>query len=81
MPQNGSEQLKLIERFVPINANTLRWEVRFDDPQTWDRSWAYRMPLKRDNEQVVIEYACHEGNRGLENILRAARMEERTAKK
>ena len=81
IPQNGSEQLKLIERFTPMNANTLRWEVRFEDPQTWERSWAYRMPLKRDSEQVVIEYACHEGNRGLENILRAARMEEAAAKK
>ena len=57
------------------------WEVRFEDPLTWERSWAYRMPLKRDSEQMVIEYACHEGNRGLENILRAARMEEAAAKK
>jgi hypothetical protein len=80
VPQNGSDELKLIERFIPINARTLRWEVRFDDPQTWDRSWAYAMPLKRDNEQAVVEYACHEGNRGLENILRASRVEEAAKK-
>ena len=81
IPQNGSDKLKLIERFIPINANTLRWEVRFDDPQTWDRSWACTLPLKRDSEQAVVEYACHEGNRGLENMLRASRMEEAAAAK
>jgi hypothetical protein len=74
--RNASEQLKVTERFTPVDANTLRWEIRFEDPQTWDRPWAFRMPLKRADDAAIVEYACHEGNRGLENILRAARMEE-----
>jgi hypothetical protein len=59
-----------------VDANTLRWEVRFEDADTWQRPWAFAMPLKRDSSQALFEYACHEGNRGLENILRAARAEE-----
>jgi len=74
--RSGGPNLKLIERFVPIDENTLRWEVRYDDPDTWAQSWAYAMPLKRDAEHAPFEYACHEGNRGLANILSAARAEE-----
>ena len=39
--------------------------------------WAIRMPLKRDATQAIFEFGCHEGNRGLENIMRAARAGER----
>jgi hypothetical protein len=75
--RGASEKLKITERFTPINANTIRWEIRFDDPDTWEQSWAYAMPLKRDAEHAPYEYACHEGNRGLANILSAARAEEK----
>ena len=78
--RQASEQLKVIERFTPTNQATLRWEIRFEDPKTWDRSWAYAMPLKRNEVAPVVEYACHEGNRGMENILRAARAEEAASK-
>jgi len=78
--RNASEKLTIIERFTPIDANTLRWEIRFDDPDTWERSWAYAMPLKRDAEHAPFEYACHEGNRGLPNVLSAARAEEKAVK-
>jgi hypothetical protein len=75
--RNASDQLKIVERFTPVSAKKLRWEIRFEDPQTWDRAWAFTMPLTRDEMAPVVEYACHEGNRGLENILRAARAEEK----
>jgi hypothetical protein len=74
--RNASDKLKIVERFTPIDAKTLRWEVRFEDPSTWEQPWAFAMPLKQDSESPLFEYACHEGNRGLENILRAARAEE-----
>jgi hypothetical protein len=74
--RGASPTMKLTERFTPIDGNTLRWEVRVDDPLTWERPWAYAMPLTRDSSASVFEYACHEGNRGLENILRAARATE-----
>ena len=79
--RNASEKLKVVERFTPIDANTLKWEIRFDDADTWEQSWAYAMPLKRDPEHSPFEYACHEGNRGLANILSAARAEEKAAGK
>jgi hypothetical protein len=74
--RGASEKLTVTERFTPIDANTLRWEIRFTDPDTWEQPWAYAMPLKRDAEHAPYEYACHEGNRGLANILSAARAEE-----
>jgi hypothetical protein len=74
--RGASSGLKVTERFTPINANTIDWVARMEDPTTWERPWAIRMPLKRDNSQPIFEYACHEGNRGLENILSAARAED-----
>ena len=76
--RGASSGLKLTERFTPIDADTLQWEARFEDSATWEGPWTFRMPLKRDAESVVFEYACHEGNRGLENILRAARAAEQS---
>jgi len=78
--RNASENLKITERFTPIDASTLSWEVRFEDPATWTAPWSFEMPLKRSAEAAPFEYACHEGNLGLANILRAARAAERDAK-
>jgi hypothetical protein len=75
--RNASANLKITERFTPADADTLRWEVRFEDPATWTTPWAFSMPLKRNAESAPFEYACHEGNRGLHNILSAARAAER----
>jgi len=75
----NSEKYKLVERFTPVAANRLRWQVTIDDPETWTRPWTFTMPLTRDDSQPVFEYGCHEGNLGLEHILSAARAEERAA--
>jgi hypothetical protein len=77
--RNASRDLKITERFTPVDANTLQWEVRFEDPATWVAPWAISMPLKRDEASAPFEYACHEGNLGLANILRAARAAENDA--
>jgi hypothetical protein len=71
--RNASEDLVITERFTPIDENTLSWEVRFEDPRTWAAPWAIEMPLKRSADALPFEYACHEGNLGLRNILSAAR--------
>jgi hypothetical protein len=71
--RNASENLVITERFTPVDENTLSWEARFEDPATWTAPWAFEMPLKRDAEAQPFEYACHEGNLGLANILSAAR--------
>jgi hypothetical protein len=75
----NSEGLTLVERFTPLGPTTLRWEVTVDDPGTWTRPWTFQMPLTRDESQPIFEYACHEGNRGLVNILAGARAEEQAA--
>jgi hypothetical protein len=79
--RNASPALKITERFRPIDADTLSWTVRFEDPATWTGPWAFEMPLKRKADQAPFEYACHEGNRGLQDILSAARAEDRNAAK
>jgi hypothetical protein len=67
----------LIERFTPVGPNTLQWQVTFNDPGVWTRPFTFAMPLTRDSSQPIFEYASHEGNRGLEHILSAARAEDR----
>ena len=72
--------LRVVERFTPVDPNTLEWRVTIDDANTWTRPWTYAMNLtKKDGTQPPFEYACHEGNYGLRNILSAARAEERAA--
>jgi len=73
--------LKLTERFTRIAPDKVKWSVTIDDSATWTRPWTYSMPLTKDETQPVLEYACHEGNLGLSNILSAARSEEEAAKK
>ena len=73
----NSEKFTLTERFTPVAPNTLQWQVTFNDPEVWTRPFTFAMPLTRDSGQPIFEYACHEGNLGLEHILSAARAEER----
>jgi hypothetical protein len=78
VPYRGSsDQLKIVERFTPIGPDTLEWSITFDDPHTWAKPWTFVMNLTHDETQPPFEYACHEGNYGLRNILSAARAEER----
>jgi hypothetical protein len=75
--RGSSDQLRLIEHFKPAGPNTVEWSVTFDDPHTWARAWTFAMNLtKVPDAQGPFEYACHEGNYGLHNMLTAARAEE-----
>lgn len=80
-PYRGStEHLKLTERFRPVAPDTVEWSVTFDDPHTWTRPWTLAMNLSRKpDSQQPFEYACHEGNLGMRNMLSAARTAEKTA--
>ena len=76
-PQRSSESVKMIERFTRTSANTVEWTVTFEDPTTWERPWTYSMPLAQvDYTQRIYEYACHEGNLAMRNILSGARAAE-----
>ena len=73
----NSESFTLTERFTPVAPGRLQWTVTFNDPEVWTRPFTFAMPLTRDDTQQIFEYACHEGNLGLEHILTAARAEEK----
>jgi hypothetical protein len=75
--RGASKQLRMVERFTPVTPTLLEWSVTFDDEHTWARPWSFAMNLTKDDTQQVFEYACHEGNYGLRNILSAARSEEK----
>ena len=63
--------LTLVERLTRVDADTLRYDVTVDDPTVWTRPWTFSVPMRR-NPEPVYEYACHEGNYGLYNILAGA---------
>jgi len=71
------DTLRLIERFTRTAPDRVEWSVTVEDPSTWTRSWTFAVPLTVNNSEPVYEYACHEGNYGLKNILSAARATER----
>ncbi len=71
-----SDALRLIERFTRVDSHTLRYELTVDDAQTWVQPWKVQFDLTEDPEYPLIEYACHEGNYAMSNILRAARRAE-----
>jgi hypothetical protein len=75
-----SPKLRLIERLVPIDAFTIQYEVTVDDPDTWTRPWKVAFRLQRSSSYMWSEYACHEGNYGLANILTAARSAEHASR-
>ena len=78
MREPASPALRLEERFTRAGDGTLLYEVRVDDPTTWTRPWAFEVPMTR-SAGPLYEYACHEGNYAMPNILSAARAEERGA--
>ncbi len=70
--------IHLIERFTRIDADTLLYEATVEDETTWVRPWTYAIPMRR-SDAAVYEYACHEGNYGLVNILAGALKEAEEA--
>jgi len=68
------ENFHIIERYKRVGPDEVRYEVTIDDPTMYVRPWTIVLDLAAQKE--MYEYACHEGNRGLENILRAARLDE-----
>ena len=74
--RNASGKLTLVERFKPLGPGKLEWSVTVNDPDTWVKPWTFAMALTNDPEQGLFEYACHEGNYAMRNILSAARAEE-----
>ena len=72
------EALRVVERFTPVDQDTIRYDVTVDDPGAFARPWTASMPLNRSPNYKMFEYACHEGNYGLPNTLSGARVQETT---
>jgi len=71
-----SRHLRVIERFTRRGNDVLEWQATVDDPEVFTDPWIIELPLQRDSGYVLYEYACHEGNYSVENILRGARVKE-----
>ena len=74
----ASEKLHVIERFSRTGPESLKYEVTVDDPETWTKPWTVMIPLRHSTD-AIYEYACHEGNYGMQGILAGSRAEERAA--
>jgi hypothetical protein len=74
--RGSSENLRVVERFRRTDADTISYEFTVTDPATWEKSWSARVPMTKI-QGPLFEYACHEGNYGIANILSGARAEER----
>jgi len=71
----SGETLRLVERFTRVDRNTLLYEFTVDDPVTFTRSFTAAIPMTR-SDAPLFEYACHEGNYGMTNLLTGARVQE-----
>jgi hypothetical protein len=76
--RGSGEGLRLVERYQRVNAGTLLYQVRIEDPATWTKPWTVQIPMSA-NDEGFFEYACHEGNHGLQGILKGARLDDKLA--
>jgi len=74
--RGSSANLHLVERLTRVDADTLLYEFTVEDPKTWTRPWTATVPMRRV-DAPMYEYACHEGNYALRNILSGARAQEK----
>jgi len=74
------ENLHLVERFTRTSADTLLYEFTVDDPTMFAGPWSAALPMTRTSDRL-FEYACHEGNYALPDILRGARAQERASQR
>jgi hypothetical protein len=75
----STEKLHLIERFTRVDPKTILYEFTMDDPSTFTKPWTAQVPMHM-SDGPIFEYACHEGNYALGDILRGARTDEKAAK-
>ena len=76
--RGSSENLHVVERFTRTGEDTILYEFTVEDPATWARPWKAELPMAK-TQGPIFEFACHEGNYGMANILRGARAQEKAA--
>ena len=68
-----TDNMTVVERFTRTDANTIEYSVTITDPKVYTQPWTVKLPLNRDDTYQMFEYACHEGNKAVEDILRGGR--------
>jgi hypothetical protein len=69
----------VVERFTRVDADTIQYEITVDDPNVYNGAWKVAFPFYKDPSAQVFEYACHEGNYAMSNMLSGARAQEKAA--
>ena len=78
--RGSGESLRLVERFTRVDADTIDYRFTVEDQTTYTRPYTAAIPMNRSAADVTLfEYACHEGNYGMANLLRAGRSDEQQA--
>jgi len=78
--RGADQNLRILERFTRVSPDEILYRFTIDDPTAFSQSWSGEVPLMR-SEGPLYEYACHEGNYGMEGLLRGARVEEGSEQK
>ena len=76
-----SDRITITERFTMMDVNTLQYTATIDDPGTWTQPWTLTFPWKREPNYGMFEYACHEGNYAMRNILTISRAMDKASGK
>jgi hypothetical protein len=79
-PGYHSDQLKVIERFTRTSDKTMDYRITVIDEKTWVKPWTILIQLEKNDDYQMIEYACHEGNYAMSDILSGARSDEKGKK-
>ena len=74
--QGAGEGMHVIERFTRVDADTLNYEFTVSDPESFTTPWTAQIPMRKSLDPIY-EYACHEGNYGMEGTLSGARAIQR----
>jgi hypothetical protein len=72
-----TDRLRIVERFTRTGPDELSYDATVEDPGTWTAPWTMHVPFKLDPDYALYEYACHEANYGLADILKGFRQEEK----
>ena len=77
--QGATDAMHLVERFTRIAPETMQYEYTMTDPKTWTRPWTARGEMPRVEPNLLYEFACHEQNYGMINVVRGTQIREREA--
>lgn len=74
-----SDEMKFTEKFTRVGPNKINYQLTVNDPKTYAAPWTAAFPITQEPGYKLFEYACHEGNMAMHNMLSAARMEDKKA--